>query len=100
MLLITLFQIGVMVTMKVQLFTSSSIATSTIPLAILSFSIIFELIGAMLAIGVLHYSRHNRSPKASHCGVGFVERLPFILISFGIVGLAIVLLMETFKASH
>jgi hypothetical protein len=96
----TLFQTGVIVTIQVQLLTSNSMAMSTISRAILSLGIIFELLGTMLAVGFLQHPRHNQMPKLLHQGVRFAERLPLVLISFGIVGLAVVLLMDIFKTSY
>jgi hypothetical protein len=98
----TLFQTGVIVTIQVQLelLTSNSMAMSTISRAILSLGIIFELLGTMLAVGFLQHPRHNQMPKLLHQGVRFAERLPLVLISFGIVGLAMVLLMDIFKTSY
>src|SRR5262245_62919807 len=92
LLLLTLLQAGVIVTIQVPLLTSNSMATSIAARAILSFGIIFELLGAMFAISFLQHPQND-----VRRGMRFVKRLPYILVSFGIVGLAAVLLMEAFK---
>ena len=81
-----------------QLFTSNSVATTSIPLALLSFGMISEVLGALLAIASLHiHSDDDPSSGSSPSRNRITMWLSAVLILTGIVGLAVVLVMETFK---
>src|SRR5262245_18070305 len=80
------FQDSLIVATQVTLLTPNSMATSKIAHAILSVGVIFELLGAMLAIIFLQHPQLNQPPKHLIWGTGLVKMLHFILIAFGIVG--------------
>ena len=93
-----LTQAGVVVTIQAQLFTSSTVATTSVPCALLSFGIIFELLGALMAIAFLRTHSDNSLSAGSSLSRNRVTIwLPAVFILMGIAGLAVVLVMETFK---
>ena len=91
-------QAGGVGAIQVQLFASNTVATTSIPTALLSFGMIFELLGALLAIGSLcMHSDDSLSSGSSLSRRRVIMWLSAVLILMGIAGLAAILIMETFK---
>jgi hypothetical protein len=87
-------QVFAIVAIQVQLLRSSSMAT-TASHALLLFSIIFELLGILVAIYFIlccHYS--GDSYILQHPPICFMTVIPIILIMMGIIGLTVALVVE------
>jgi cytochrome bd-type quinol oxidase subunit 2 len=83
------------------LLTSGSIAT-TATHALLSFGIIFELLGILVAICFLRcckYSEDSHIPQPLPKLVRVISVVPIILILMGIIGLAAALVVEMLNTS-
>jgi hypothetical protein len=80
---------------ELQLLATNSLATSTTARTILSFGIIFELLGLILLI-CIHIPRHTEGIPLS---LRLVLRVPTIMILIGMLGLATTVVVENVKMS-
>ena len=96
----SLTQAGIIVTIQTQMLTSNSVATTTIPCALLSSGMMLELLGALLIVGFLYISHHSGDGQSSRPSTSrncCTLRVPAMLILTGIAELAAVLVIEMFK---
>jgi flagellar motor component MotA len=84
------------VSIQVQLLTSSSIASSLVPRILLTISLMFELIGVMLIIHLTRFRSHHTSFQKI---IRAASELPTFLILTGIIGVAAALAVEMFDIS-
>jgi len=92
---------GVIVTIQVQLLTSDSTAITTTTRTLLSFGVVLELLGILLAICFVqsYHPDEGRPRQAPSTLARLVSGVPIVLILTGIIGLAAALVVETFKVS-
>jgi len=92
---------GIILTIQVQLLTTSSMVITTTTRGLLSIGVILELLGILLAICLVH-SHHpdeSRPPQPLSMLVRIMSGVPIVLILTGIIGLAVALVVETLKTS-
>jgi len=92
---------GVIVTIQVQLLASDSTAITTTTRTLLSFGVVLELLGILLAICFVqsYHPDEGRPRQALSTLARLVSGVPIVLILTGIIGLAAALVVETLKAS-
>jgi len=92
---------GIIVTIQIQLLTSGSMAIATTTRALLSFGVILELLGILLAICFvqLHHPDERHPLQTQSTLVRLTSGVPNVLILTGIIGLATTLVVETLKTS-
>jgi fatty acid desaturase len=84
-----------------QLLISSSVAPPSASRAILSFGMVCELLGTILAIVSLRdvpHSENSGSTVAPSTEVPLKLRVAYVLIAIGVADLVVVLVIEAFKA--
>jgi hypothetical protein len=90
----------VIVSVQVQLLTSSSIALSTITRAFLTLGMMSELIGVMLVIYFLQFpANHNKNSNVLRIIIRGGSEAPAVFILMGIIGVAVALVVEMLAVS-
>lgn len=96
-----LYQAGAVISIQVQLLTSSSMASSTIPRILLTVGLMSELIGVMLVIYFIRFHKKHRRKSSNiyRTAIRVLSELPTLFIFMGIIGVIAALVVDMFDVS-
>jgi hypothetical protein len=96
-------QAGIIVSIQVQLLTSSSPSSSALTRIFLTLGITSELLGVMLIVFFTRFSKYQSrelpGSAAYRVGIRIASELPAFFVLVGIVGVAAALVVETLDVS-
>jgi hypothetical protein len=92
-------QAGAIITIQLQMLTSSAMATTTATRVLLFFGMTFELLAILLAICFIHSHQYPEGSQRLPALVRLTSGTPVVFTLMGIVGLATALMVEMLKTS-